>query len=149
MSLRSVRTVGLALCLLGLAGCGGEKLVVLHGRLADNGSAWQAHENVPLQVIVTTPASEDGKVPGMKFSAPVGSDGTFTVQGGTGKGVPLGLYTFAVQSSAGGPGMRRPQPSWLADFADPEKSPLKYEVTADSSQRIVLDLGKKAVEREP
>jgi hypothetical protein len=135
--------------LLGLAGCGGDKLVVLHGRLANNGGAWQSPENVSLQVIVTTPPSEDGKVPGTMFAAPVGSDGNFTVQGGTGKGVSPGHYTFAVQSSAGGPGMRRPQPSWLAEVADPENSPLKYEVTAEANQRIVIDLGKKVVEREP
>jgi hypothetical protein len=141
-----LRWLGAGFCLIGLAGCG-DPLVVVQGRLAWNGQSWPANDQMSLLVTVTGNASEDGQTPGSSFAAAVAEDGTFTIHGATGKGIPPGRYTFSVRSTADGP--KRPQPAWLANLADPATSPLKYEVTTDGSECLVLDAGKKTVAREP
>jgi hypothetical protein len=137
-----------ACCLVGLAGCGGPRLTV-EGRLAWNGQTWPATDQLLLQVILTERAPADGQTPGTSFSARVAADGSFTLTGATGHGIPPGSYVLAVRSTLAGPGSGQQQPAWLAALADPATSPLRWEVTADTSERLVIDLGLKTVSVEP
>jgi hypothetical protein len=147
MSLSARQALPAALFLVLCCGCSGETLVVLHGQVVENGQPRKGQGKPPLRVVLTGQGSEADKTPGTSFVAEVGEDGSFTVQGGTGKGIPPGSYTFTLSSTAVGPG--RPQPGELRDFTDPATSPLKCDVTADPNQRVVIDLGKKTVERRP
>ena len=134
-----------ALCLLGLAGCGGGSLVKLQGRLTLDGQALQWNEPTALEVSLVAESSDPMK-PGKSYAAEVGPDGTFTVQGSDGRGIPPGTYQFAVTWTGYGPGTK--PPAWLKGLDKPATSTLKYEVTADANQKIVIDLTKKTVRRD-
>jgi hypothetical protein len=135
-----------ALCAAGLAGCGGgETLVKLQGRLVDNGQPLQWRETSPLRIDLTWKDPDPTK-PGKAYTAEAANDGAFTIDGGTGKGIPPGQYTFTVRTPGVAPGA--PQPPLLEGLNDPKNSPLKYEVSADANQKIVIDLRKKTVSAE-
>jgi hypothetical protein len=131
--------------LTGAVGCGGETLVKLQGRVVVGGEPLQWTEPTPLTVGLTG-VSPDPEKTGKAFTAEVQKDGTFVVESSPGKGIPAGKYTFTVRSVGGAPGTR--PPAFLAPFVDSDKTPLKYEVTTDAEQKIVIDLTKQNVQRE-
>jgi hypothetical protein len=135
-----------ALCLLGVVGCGTPK-AQLEGRLLEDGQPMQWKESTPLEVRAACPGASPDK-PGLSFEATVDKDGHFTLRAPDGGGIPPGDYTFAVRTTADRPGVKQSVPQLLG-LTDPAKSPLKYKVTADSKQRIAIDLKKETVEREP
>src|SRR6516162_6313472 len=106
MSALPCRFVLAALCATGLTGCGGEKLVHLEGRLVDNGQPLQWQEtSVDVDLNWKNP---DVQKPGKAYTARVGSDGTFAVEGEKGSGIPPGEYTLTIRSPGGAPGTRPP-----------------------------------------
>ena len=102
-----------------------------------------------MEVQLTTPGSKEDKTPGAAFSARVEKDGRFTVRGITGQGIPPGSYTFVLRFQSSRPTGGKAPPSFLQGLSEAATSPLKYEVTDDSKQRVVIDLAKRTVQREP
>ena len=131
--------VGL-LCLVSLAGCG-SKTVVLEGRLTADGKPLEWKEDAPLEVQLSNATAN------VAFSAPVETGGKFTVKGGDGRGIPPGNYTFAVRTISTGPRNKIPSPL-LDGIESIGNSPLKYEVTTDGKQHIVIDVTKHTIQRE-
>ena len=92
--------------------------------------------------------------PSIAASAQVNPDGTFTLPGPTGTGVPPGHYHIAVSTmSVGGPGGSSAAPGSAAaaagdqfkgKYQDASKTPLTVEITT-STPAIVIDVGKGTV----
>src|SRR5262245_29610513 len=85
-----------ALALAAAGGCS-EPKVIVKGRVVANGQPLKAGS---LEVTLQSAGSPDGKTPGRSFPATLERDGTFTVQGGEGKGFPPGTYKITVASTA-------------------------------------------------
>ena len=129
-------------CLVGLAGCAKESLVVLEGRLTADSQPLDWKEASPLEVVLRNEKAN------LSFSAPVETNGRFTVKGSEGKGIPPGAYQITLRTINLRPGKSVPPPL-LKGVTDPASSPLKYDVTADPVQRVVLDIKKQTVQHEP
>jgi hypothetical protein len=135
----------LLLTLCCLAGCGGGGGVKLQGRLIKDDKPLAGGESNPLSVTFRGGAV-DPTDPGKSFDAVVDAEGAFVVEPPDGKGVPPGKYRVIVRNPQAGP--RGVKPPWLAPIAD-DRSPLEYEVGKEPTQKIVIDVTKKTVQREP
>jgi hypothetical protein len=134
-----------SLCCLAGCGGGGGGGVKLQGRLIKDDKPLAGGESNPLSVTFKG-AAADLADPGKSFDAKVDAEGAFVVQTPDGKGVPPGKYRVVLRNPQLGP--RAPKPAWLAPVAD-DKSPLEYEVGPEPTQKIVIDVTKKTVQREP
>lgn len=131
--------LGLAL-LAPLAGCA-QPVVQVSGVVTRDGAPVTASSSDTIDLLFQW--TSDG---GANMSATCNfnpADGTFSVVGPGGQGVPPGEYRIALT------GQKYPPTGTTRDlfggeFA-PAKSPLRYTVTTDPHQRIVIDLSKKTV----
>ena len=147
MSPAFVRRFFVGLCLAGLAGCASDGRVVLRGRVVADGQPVPAGEP-PVALEVLLQAEGTGTDPGTEYVAPVDPDGTFTVRGGDGKGIPPATYQFAVRAAADRPLGQASPPVPLRGVADLASSPLRCEIAA-GDRRVVIDVTKKTVQKEP
>ncbi|HWG44651.1 MAG TPA: hypothetical protein VN688_17875 [Gemmataceae bacterium] len=132
-----------AVCLLVLAGCG-EKAAVVKGTIV-----------LPSHIkLIDTDQGKILFVPQEKntpaSSATISSsDNSFVVNGPTNHGVPLGKYKIIVRFKPypGDPSSENRAQLFarINDKYDEEVSKLTYEVTADSTQSITIDLIKGTV----
>jgi hypothetical protein len=76
------------------------------------------------------------------YLAEVQEDGSFTVNGSIGKGIPVGRYKVIiagpVKDAAGKPTRR-----YMATYTD-KATPLEIEIT-DATREVTIDLGRKTV----
>jgi hypothetical protein len=117
------------------AGCGPAGVKV-QGRLQTNGVAYRPAGAEA--VVVTLLGGAGAKA--VSYPARVNADGTFTVEGPEGKGIPPGQYRIAVSATTYGSGSG----DRFAETFGPAKTPLACEVTS-GTREITVDLGKKAV----
>jgi hypothetical protein len=127
-----------------IGGCGsGDQGAKVKGQVLQNGK--------PIRFL----ASEDIMV-GFSSEVPIGQkpigffanvqrgDGTFTVIGPGGKGMPAGKYRIRVSSQIyGSSGADR-----FDDVSDPKKPPLIAEVGPEKEQTFTIDLGKWTVTKQ-
>ena len=127
----------LAAVALAAGGCG-RRYPKVQGRVLLGGRPLRAGPGESAQVIFLSTGTEHRSTPANCN----GEDGTFTVAGVDGRGVPPGKYRVAVAC-------------YDADERDrfngafgPNKSPLYCEVTDAKEQHVVIDLDKKTVTAE-
>jgi hypothetical protein len=116
-----------------LAGCG-SRGVTVQGRLEMNGAPYRPAAGET--VVVTFLAGAGGKA--VSYPASVSAEGTFTVGGPEGKGIPPGRYRVAVSATTYGSGSG----DRFGGTFGPADTPLACEVTAGTKE-ITVDLGKK------
>ncbi|MFO0925588.1 MAG: hypothetical protein U0736_00925 [Gemmataceae bacterium] len=127
-----------------LTGCpsGGPKNVPIKGKLVDNGQPVKAAAKLPpgdpgMRVEFIT---VKGGVAGEPYGASVNAgEGTFTVPGPKGKGIPPGQYKVSVHVGAFG------APDALKGAFIPEKTPLTVDIPDKPAVNVTVDVGKKAV----
>jgi hypothetical protein len=134
----------LALALVALPACGSKTpsgtRITVKGTLVQNGKPIQPapKEDDTLYIAFLDPKSNPGENPAYYNIA----DGTFEIKGPLGAGVVPGEYrvvvTYTRYQGGGGDDVFKEQFS-------KENSPLKYTVTDDKEQEIVIDVGKRAV----
>ena len=132
----------LAVALLALPACGSKAPtgtgIKVKGTLVQNGKTIQPppKEDDALYIAFLDPKSNPGESPAYYNHA----DGTFEIKGPLGAGVVPGEYRVVVTYTRyqGGDDVLKEQFS-------KENSPLKYTVTDDKDQEIIIDVGKKAV----
>jgi len=120
--------VGLALLLLGVSGCGGNGLVGATGRLTYKG------QPVPSTRVIFQPEDVNSR----RSTGVTNDDGRFTLRfSRTENGVKLGKhkvylkYDISVEEETSQipPKASRELRKIIDKYGDPEKSPLRYEVT--------------------
>jgi hypothetical protein len=133
----------LLILLLGLVGLGGcvrnpESGPKLTGRLLADGQPCRPASLYEFEVKFLS-AGGEGPIK-KSYLATVQEDGTFTVNGSIGKGIPVGRYkviiTGPVLDAAG-----RPTRRYIATYTD-KATPLEIEIT-DATQEVTIDLGRK------
>jgi predicted small lipoprotein YifL len=138
--------VSVAVCLLVLAGCG-KKNAIVNGKII-------LPANIKLiesdrGKIIFVPEDKNAPASSATISS---SDNSFVVNGPANKGVPLGKYKITVQlqpyPGEKGSEKRSDLFARLNDKYDPEVSKLTYEVTADSTQSITINLIKGTVTKD-
>ncbi len=134
--------------LTGISGCGvgGEKLVVIRGRVVENGQPLRLEYGGPRVELSFHPVDAAGNpVPDkMSYSCSVQQDGTF-VMDGIGKGIPAGRYKIAVRGEPGSSQYDPRAPKAVGgDIYEGrfslQKTPFIFEFT--SNQEITIDLAK-------
>jgi hypothetical protein len=147
--IRSRRLFGwLLLAALPLAGGCGNSEVVARGIILRNNESvvFEPTDSVFLSFsTVDAPSSK-------AFSGQVKKDGSFTVAGAEGGGIPPGKYRITLSTRHYGPPPKNTsgeQPVKLTDkfdgaFSDPANSPLVVELQA-GKQAITIDVGTKTV----
>jgi predicted small lipoprotein YifL len=132
-----------------LAGCGGggPRRVIVKGRVVEGGKPLELKGDQfkagAIGVEVTFyPLDASGKVDQTKQSqgTRVREDGSFTLDGELGKGIPVGKYKVALRFSD--PMYRTPKGQgdrWEGKFAL-DKTPFTFDVQ-DASKEIVIDIG--------
>jgi hypothetical protein len=131
--------------LLLLAGCSpGEKVVAVRGRLLRDGQPLgPAAENLPPGDkgirVVFYPLTPDAAGPSSYPAVVNPKDATFTLAGGTAKGVPPGKYRVSVAQGAFG------SADALKGAFGKENSPLTIDVPAGGSLTLDVDVGTKTV----
>jgi len=132
----------------GCGGIGGERLVVIRGRVVENGQPIKAggpYGGAPRVEVTFYPIDEAGNLDNKRqtWSATVQADGTFVVDG-VGKGIPAGRYKV---------GLRGEPPSGQYDPRAPkaaggdifegrfslQNTPFVFEF--NSSQELTLEIG--------
>jgi hypothetical protein len=130
------------LSFLVMAGCSGERGATITGRFEEDGQPLQLadKEHVYLSLI---PVSKDDKSSRANPGADVNrDDGTFKFIG-PGQGlVPAGEYKIAIAIRP------REAPDRLAGQFTEANTPLRYTVTDEPNQELVIDLVKKTVSRK-
>lgn len=140
-----------------LLGCGSEKVVPVRGKIVDKGQPYRAQLNVnpdlippgeeelaglvtvtfyPVQDENQPIANEEGEVEVGGYSAVVHEDGSFTVPGPKGKGLPPGKYRITLQHLD-----PRTQQDVLKHRFSPASSRITREVTNPEAE-LVFDVGK-------
>jgi hypothetical protein len=85
----------------------------------------------------------EGVGPGKRsYMANIEADGTFTVNGSIGKGIPVGRYKVIVVGAVFGPNGKS-SGRYLGKFSE-NTTPLVVEIT-DATKEITIDLEKKTV----
>jgi len=138
-----VRLAVLALAVLAVTGCGGGVSgTKLNGKVLNNGQPYPITEEETVRInFITT--GESGRISAQPQLNP---DGTFTLTGPTGKGVPPGKYQITVMvlpspyAASKNPGAPKGD-KFKNKYADPEKTPLTVEITS-STKEVTVDLGK-------
>jgi hypothetical protein len=138
-------------CFLILSGCGGiggEKLVVIRGRVVENGQPIKAggpYGGAPRVEVTFYPVDASGNLDSAKqsWSATVQADGTFVVDG-VGKGIPAGRYKVGLRGEppSGQYDPRAPKAAGGDIFEGKfslQKTPFTFEFT--SNQEITLEIG--------
>jgi len=119
---------------------------MVEGKVVRDGTPVKSQQDQPLNLSFN---GTDAKGAAVVFPAAVDSDGNFSVKGTDGKGIPPGKYKLAVAVSGGGS-----DPAGIAKMAALNKdfaaanAKLEYEVTADSPQKIQVDVGKGTVTKQ-
>jgi hypothetical protein len=127
------------------AGCKQEiSGLTVEGRVVEDGMPVAVRPNEETFVVLAGTGAE-GKL-GFSFPAKAAADGTFTLTGPVGKGVPAGSYSVAVYTNAQNPARPEAAPTdRLKGAFKTESTPLKCEVSATTAE-VVVDLTKKSVQ---
>lgn len=145
--------LGLVLPVVGCGGLGGERLVVIRGKLVENGQPVKAggpYEGEGPEISVTfypVDAAGNPAKDRQPWSCTVRPDGTF-VMDGAGKGIPAGRYKILIQGqpAPGTPGAEEAARAMGGDVFkgrfNLQNTPFVYEFT--SNQEITLELGTAA-----
>jgi hypothetical protein len=136
-----------ALCLAGVVGCANDGRIVLRGRVVADGQPVPRGEP-PIGLEVELQKEGAGIDAGTAYAAAVEPDGTFTVPGGDGKGIPPGTYKIAVRVTADAPGAKPKLAVPLNGLDDLATTPLRCDIAA-ADKGIVIDVKKKTVQKEP
>lgn len=127
-----------------IAGCGsGDQGATVKGQVLQNGKPVQF---LPSEDIMVGFSSEvpAGQKPIGFFANVQRGDGTFTVIGPGGKGMPAGKYRIRLSSQIyGSNGADR-----FEHVSDPRKPPLIAEVGPEKEQTFTIDLGKWTVTKQ-
>jgi hypothetical protein len=127
------------LLLLAAGGCGGDAVRV-SGKLVKDGKPYTARLDGPEPETLSIDFV-GGPGGNLLLAASVSADGTFTVPGPTGRGVPRGTYKITVLHSGFlGAGGDRFRGRFAAD-----KTPLSIDITEPAN--LVIDLGTGTVTR--
>jgi hypothetical protein len=110
-----------------LAGCG-NKMRPVSGRVLNNGQPLKVSSNGVVRVSFALPQNPDGS-----YVGEARPDGTFTIIGPGGDGVPIGSYRVGVEQID-----PYPKKDLLKGVYSGERSPIV--VTFDGSTEIVVDL---------
>jgi hypothetical protein len=130
------RLLPLTICVLVMTtlGCGGSGTYQTRGRVLKGGAPLTAVEPDFVRVVLV-PLPEDGKKALDWYVAEFnGSDGTFTVKGKDGKGMPPGKYRVALEH------MKGRKDAFKGAF-DAERSPFVVSVQS-ASDEITVDVDK-------
>ena len=124
-----------ALCLLVLAGCGGDGRLKPRGRIVKGGAAFTVPEDDYLRVTFF-PVTSDGRPPKNTYAATSnGSDGTFQAVGPDGKGIPPGKYRIALEYEG------KKKKDIFKGAYDGDRSRFVFDIDS-STKELVLDLDK-------
>lgn len=137
--------VFLGLCSLTLAGCGGAKGVTPKGQVVQNGSPYKLAPGEEMTVSFT-PTSGKGK----NTSDKVNEDGTFTITGIDGKGLPPGNYKILVNSTMTGDNVPADQ-QYKDRFENAfslENTPLQMDIAEGPPLTLEIDVVKKTVAKK-
>jgi hypothetical protein len=137
----SVRRAVAAALLAGLlAGCGGgPRLVKVRGTLLEKGAPYRLQGDEIL-VVEFVPAGGGPKA--TRYAVHLAADGSFTVRGPDGEGLPPGSYAVYATSGVEGQGWKE---KFKGRFAA-GKSPLRFEVPDVPEQRVIIDLAAGTVQ---
>ncbi len=114
LAFTALAVIGLLAVGTGCGGIGGEKLVVIRGKVVENGQPVKAggvYEEGGMRIEVTFyPVDAAGNVDQARqsWSCSVQSDGTF-VMDGAGKGIPAGRYKVGLRAQPGSSGQYDPR----------------------------------------
>jgi hypothetical protein len=131
---------------LAAAGCGSKgpavkeyKGVKVNGVILQNGKPIKLGQDETISVsFIALTGDEAGKTAFIADAKP--EDGTFTIAGPTGQGIPIGRYKVTLASNFGsGGGTDR-----FAEKFDSETSPLNADV-AGEGQTFEIDVGKRTI----
>lgn len=124
-------SIALVACLL-LVGCGESKRK-LNGKVVQGGAPFTVSDKGIIALVFVSDADSS-----KMYNATTKPDGTFTVVGPDGKGIPAGKYKvqLTVQDPYSGPGSKD---KFDGKFANAAKSPLTVDV---GSTDITVDVGK-------
>lgn len=127
-----------------VAGCSNQQGPKLSGRLVANGQPFPVDD--PGEFILNF-VSVAGVGPGKtRLVGRVAADGTFTLNGATDRGVPLGEYKIVlIAEGAYVPGKGPVNPLGKGSPFSEENTPLRYTVKNGVSQ-LTIDVAKKTVE---
>ncbi|MBI3821870.1 MAG: hypothetical protein HY289_04215 [Planctomycetes bacterium] len=122
-----------------LAGCSGERHVHIAGTLLEGGQPLQPKENeeVTITFVAINPHAKV-QIGNAEFEP---SASSFTVHGPLNDGIPPGEYRIVVRCTP----YQEDEPDRFAGAFSEEKTPLRYTVTHDRSQEIVVDLKARTV----
>lgn len=147
--------IGMAVSVVGCGGLGGERLVVIRGRVVEKGqpvSAGGPEEGGRRIEVTFYPVDAAGNLAQGKqsWSCTVQADGTF-VMDGAGKGIPAGRYKIGLrgQAASGQYDPRAPKAAGGDIFEGRfslQKTPFVFDFT--SNQEITIDIGQAGAAEE-
>lgn len=128
--------------LLLISGCSGDRHVQVTGTLLDGSQPVQPKDGEELTVTFVA-VNQDAKmqVGTAEFES---AGGSFTVHGSTRDGIPPGEYRIVVRCTP----YTEDEPDRFAGAFSEDKTPLRYTVTDDRAQEIVIDIKGKTVTRK-
>lgn len=131
-----------ALVSLIVAGCGGEPLYKVTGKVVDGGQPVampaDAEEGGPGLELEFCPLDDSGNLAGDSFQTYAEQDGSFVMDGNFGDGIPAGKYRVVVRHM--GENEEGDSVDLLDGKFEMENSPLEYDITGD--QEITIDISK-------
>ena len=130
-------------CLFGIAGCGNPKSPTIKGTAVFPANiTFQGNDSVMINFSPADPANTAG------FSA-IAEDKSFSVKSASGKAMLPGKYMIGVSVT---PYDQKNRTAVIDDFnkvfGNPQTSGLTYELTAEDTQSITVDLVKKTVTKQ-
>jgi hypothetical protein len=128
-----------AMSLVAIGGCSGKSGsagVKLKGQLVQNGQPVQPAQNDYYQIVLIP---ESGLATNTYPATPPGSDGTFSIDGPDGRGVPAGKYKVTVKNMVQSP--RGGLADKFNNRYDERNTQLTWDVTSDTSVHKV-EIGK-------
>jgi hypothetical protein len=141
---RLLSTGVVLLLALGIMGCTGQA-ATLKGTLQKEGKSYTFADNEEVDVqLVGTDIEGKPYSTGTTVSR---EDGSFTLTGPTGRGIPPGNYKITLLSRQFSSAPKGPDDGFHHQFSA-DKTPLTYTVTTEPAQEIVVDVGKKSVTRK-
>jgi hypothetical protein len=128
---------------LAVTGCGrGPKGVTVTGQVLYNGKPIQVQPREEIQVAFSLEAPAGQQPPGTLATVKP-EDGSFTISGLDGKGIPPGRYRVTVSSQLYQQSQDRFEPLF-----DPKLPPLMVDVGPEKGQRVIIDVGTRTVNKQ-